>query len=914
MSTKRVIVIAVLAPAQISAALAALDAAEGGAALAARVEIFARSLAPALQATLAQRWGAVYVEASDDTAPIQQSLEGHGVPAPRRAAYLAAWRAGRALLLLPDLPEALLAPVTGALAPHLDRSPEGSGVAPGPGRVGELLVPGGAGSTATRGAPNLIGALVHGARTLVGRRGRQPAIDAFPDTAMRYHAGPPEEQPAEGPPVDEARPPQGQHGKPPEPQHRAEPPGGSSSAVPPPLPLTGGDDPHVLALDDPATVPVAADGAIDLPSGRGLDLGDDAGGAAAEGPPAPVPVIGSLDWEDVAAPAPAPEPATEAEPPVTVAQPQPAPFPPPAPQPPPAPAPAPPGPPAPPAPAPPPPQPAPAPPAPPQPAPAPPAPPIPAPAPEPGPAAAATPPAVVQRYGRVDAPSVAQPNVSFEVRVVLSSQAPSATPQATPFSVRVSRQTDAAGVEQPTGAPPVLAVIYAPAFDLGGAPPRATLDVFSDKDSAATFTLTARPGFTGPQEIGVTFLQGSEILGRVPAQVTIGGQSAPKSYPVTLQPDSAPLAPELTPHVVLVVERTPVNGQDQLRFSYMWPQNDQYIPVDAGTVALNGVEAWAQQQYADLSARAHFQAPPGGAGAPPVRQAVRDLEKIGENLYDLLFPAELKAFYKQFSRTAQTLMIVSTEPWIPWEIVKPYDVDLDPPNCDFLCARFQITRWLTDPRTRRAPRAINVQELCPIIPPSSLPAAVTESRYINGLATAWPPLTLYANTPHNANDVLDAMAAGVVNLFHIATHGEIVGGDPAQPGIQIGTGRITPADITGLALLRGLGKSQPLVFINACHSGRMGVALAGIGGWVDRLLPMGCSGFVGANWEVEDDLAAAFAQAFYDALRGGARFGAAAQQARLAIRAANPGNSTWLAYVIYAHPLGALHVGAAPGV
>ena len=136
--------------------------------------------------------GAVYVEASGDVAPIQQSLEGHGVPAPRgRTAYLAAWRAGRALLLLPDLPESLLASVTGACAPHLNRSPDrvrartrarASGRTSGTGRGGLDREP--------PGRPNLIGALVHGARTFVGRRARQPGHRRLPGHLQAPLRGP----------------------------------------------------------------------------------------------------------------------------------------------------------------------------------------------------------------------------------------------------------------------------------------------------------------------------------------------------------------------------------------------------------------------------------------------------------------------------------------------------------------------------------------------------------------------------------------------------------------------------------------------------------------------------------------------------------------------------------------------------
>jgi hypothetical protein len=37
--------------------------------------------------------------------------------------------------------------------------------------------------------------------------------------------------------------------------------------------------------------------------------------------------------------------------------------------------------------------------------------------------------------------------------------------------------------------------------------------------------------------------------------------------------------------------------------------------------------------------------------------------------------------------------------------------------------------------------------------------------------------------------------------------------------------------------------------MNACHSGRQRTGLTRNQGWVERLLEMGASGFLGANWE-----------------------------------------------------------------
>jgi CHAT domain-containing protein len=63
--------------------------------------------------------------------------------------------------------------------------------------------------------------------------------------------------------------------------------------------------------------------------------------------------------------------------------------------------------------------------------------------------------------------------------------------------------------------------------------------------------------------------------------------------------------------------------------------------------------------------------------------------------------------------------------------------------------------------------------------------------------------------------------------------------------------------------------------------------------------------FIGAMWEVNDELALLFARRFYKALlKDNQTFAEAFRQARAEIRHARPYNPTWLAYVLYADPEG----------
>ena len=117
---------------------------------------------------------------------------------------------------------------------------------------------------------------------------------------------------------------------------------------------------------------------------------------------------------------------------------------------------------------------------------------------------------------------------------------------------------------------------------------------------------------------------------------------------------------------------------------------------------------------------------PGAEDLAPAEDfVIRQLEEIGRWLYITLFPIELRREYRRFRGQVRTFQVISDEPWIPWELLKPYD-DEEPQQVvddDFLCLQFEFSRWFTP---ARAPaQAIVVESLACITPTDSgLPAAI----------------------------------------------------------------------------------------------------------------------------------------------------------------------------------------------
>ncbi len=299
-------------------------------------------------------------------------------------------------------------------------------------------------------------------------------------------------------------------------------------------------------------------------------------------------------------------------------------------------------------------------------------------------------------------------------------------------------------------------------------------------------------------------------------------------------------------------------------------------------------------------------------------EAIRqELTALGNTLYDRLFPKELKEEYGRTIRTqfaGKSLLITSDEPWIPWEIVRPFAVDADgnllyddPP----LCEMFRLARWLAGPGV---PDQVTLRQGVWVAPPDSAPEAEAENRYFQELHRRQWQVSLIGPLTRVA-DLQVRLQARNAHLLHFACHGNFDAQNPDNSLIKLEGGYFSPGQLDARTRA-GLTAARPLVFLNACHSGQLGFALTGLGGWAATLLAAGASVFIGSLWEINGKLAARFAQEFYDRLWGVNDFegrpqplGQAFYEARMAIKQADEANPTWLAYVLYGDPYGRVLLG-----
>lgn len=425
------------------------------------------------------------------------------------------------------------------------------------------------------------------------------------------------------------------------------------------------------------------------------------------------------------------------------------------------------------------------------------------------------------------------------------------------------------------------------------------LDVVRDDDAELRFVLIPRQ--LGSQTIRVDFYQDGRRIGTVRQQTTVVEQFAlaGPSQPVRSEVEPLDLVRSraVAPDLELCVETDP---DDALRLYFSLHSTIEgidYHHARMGSVRLQGPPLERMQAvYAELS---------GLAGRLPsteeeIAYQRRRLARLGNQLWEELFSPELKAAYWHFKDRVRTLLITSDEPWMPWEIVRPFAFDQHNTRVDepHLCERFVVARWLSGngPADRMLLRRVR-----PVAPATvNLAAVQAELAYLRRISEL--RIGLVSDDPYSERSrVIDLFEQGDFSLLHVAAHGNFDAQIPDNSSISLTGGVLRPSDL--LARFGG-SRVRPLIFINACHGARAEFAFTGLGGWADRLVrQLRVGAFIGAAWEVNDRLALLFAETFYTALlRDQQSIGESFQVARQRIRDAEPSNSTWLAYVLYADP------------
>jgi hypothetical protein len=287
------------------------------------------------------------------------------------------------------------------------------------------------------------------------------------------------------------------------------------------------------------------------------------------------------------------------------------------------------------------------------------------------------------------------------------------------------------------------------------------------------------------------------------------------------------------------------------------------------------------------------------AGKSDLRQSNEELlVSIGTHLArDLLSEAMrarllLRAGDGGNGGSARMLWILSEDPWIPWEALFLASAGR---QGRFLAEAFALTVWTWD---IPACAAIPLKRIGTVFPPSSgLAAAGKEHGDLEVLAQG-TDRQVEKITPRLVS-VLTALHSGEFSGLHFSGHGAARVSNPDLWSFPLDEEEALHA--VDLATC-DLTATRPVVFLNACRTGRSGLSLTGLGGLARAFLEARAGAVIGTRWEVRDGPGRAFSCAFYQALFEGASLGEAALLARRNLRQEFPGDPAWLAYAVFGHP------------
>jgi tetratricopeptide (TPR) repeat protein len=406
------------------------------------------------------------------------------------------------------------------------------------------------------------------------------------------------------------------------------------------------------------------------------------------------------------------------------------------------------------------------------------------------------------------------------------------------------------------------------------------------------------------------------------SQATAGNQApAPSPVPVarpmfrslppsSVSPHPASTALNLDPAIV-APDLTIVENRVGSTLRIIFFPSGSAAPVEADITNPDELHDWINAHFSQMAnrTRAITPEPPSPEQARIDRLHAYDhLNAFGAELYDRFAPPAFKTLFfdllsRRTSDRALTIQILSDDPSLPWELMRPTDPDSNS-RMDFLGATYWMARWPLSRRgSTRPPQSLTVERSVVIAPTyrgtQSLAAANQELATLKSIRG----FTQVAGDYESVRNLAGHPPQGIV---HFAGHGQ-VSEEHGVPrfAILLEDSEMDPA--TWQALGTAAGATHPLFFFNACDVGESRQFMNDVDGWAPALLGNGASGYIGALWPVKDSTAALFASTFYAFLDKSLATGHYLNVASLLAHTRaqvfrETGDATALAYVFYGDP------------
>jgi len=249
------------------------------------------------------------------------------------------------------------------------------------------------------------------------------------------------------------------------------------------------------------------------------------------------------------------------------------------------------------------------------------------------------------------------------------------------------------------------------------------------------------------------------------------------------------------------------------------------------------------------------------------------------------------------------ILIVSQEPYIPWEIMVPQRrrEDLTLETREALGAEFAIGRWVTS-KYLSPPQKIAISQTYIVAPEYSADRKLANAEAeANMIKKCFTPAEIIS--PALVANISAKLASGGATLLHFVCHGK--SGFPQSIALEQDMEDLNCWQIGALdGFTKSFPKARTFVFLNACEVGRLTPALMGVGGFGNSFVEIGASGVVAPLWSVEDNIAHQVAECFYKAVKEkpSAPFAEILRGIRKKAYAGKA-EDTWAAYCYYGDPL-----------
>lgn len=292
----------------------------------------------------------------------------------------------------------------------------------------------------------------------------------------------------------------------------------------------------------------------------------------------------------------------------------------------------------------------------------------------------------------------------------------------------------------------------------------------------------------------------------------------------------------------------------------------------------------------------------------------QELLDIASETADRIIPEPVRTALWDNRDTIEAIQVVADQSTIPWELLS-----ITPPRGGAGDGRF-LSEWGLLRRLPGAPWPGRVIDLDPAKARYVIPDYLDDQHDLQFAQQEIGNFTRHfpGAQPLKADSraVRDFLGSGAkdCSVLHFACHGSAKQGTILSAGLKMQEdkeidGQLVDNTLSHQAVRRdsSFGTSGPsgLVFLNACEAGKQGTHLQSDAvGFADAFLrpksKQGAAAFIGAMWQIDDELALVFADTFYGAMLSGKTLAQAIGAARKAIE--REFDFTWLAFTAYGDP------------